>query len=312
MKRPTLEVPLAYRPPYDWPTMIAHLAARAIEGVEVVDGETYARTIAIGGAAGTVRVAHDAARARLNVSIYLADAGARVVSEVAERLRHLFDLDADIAAIGAHLARDRRLAPLVARRPGLRVPGAWDPFELAMRAVLGQQVTVEAARKLLGRLVIACARVGSDAAGERRLACLFPAPEDLLAADLSALGMPGARRETLVRIARAAVDDPSLFEPRASLDEALARLKAVRGVGPWTAHYVALRGMRHPDAFPASDVGLLRAAARDGRRPTPKELTAWAQAWRPWRAYAAQHLWASHADLPTPARAISSRARAIS
>ena len=291
MKRGAFAVRLAYRPPYDWPAMLDHLSARAIEGVEIVEGETYARTIAIGGAAGTVRVAHDPSDASLAATVGVPDE--RLLPAVVERLRRLFDLDADVVAIGVHLARDAGLAPLVARRPGLRVPGAWDPFELALRAILGQQVTVEAARKLLGRLVAACAVAAIDDAGDRRLAWTFPAADDLLGADLGSLGMPAARKDTLVRVARALHDDPSLFDPQPALDDALARLQGIRGIGPWTAHYVALRGMRHPDAFPSSDVGLLRAAAREGRRPTPRELEARSQSWRPWRAYAAQHLWSA-------------------
>ena len=172
-------------------------------------------------------------------------------------MRHLFDLDTDVSAIEAHLARDPFLARLVASRPGLRVPGGWDAFEVGMRAVLGQQVAVPAARRLLGQLTRLC---GEGA---------FPTAAQVLAADLSSLGMPGARRATLKALAAAAVSDPALFQRRGSVEETVTRLRAIRGVGEWTAHYIALRAAREPDAFPASDLGLLRGAAQDGARPTP-------------------------------------------
>jgi AraC family transcriptional regulator of adaptative response / DNA-3-methyladenine glycosylase II len=205
----------------------------------------------------------------------------------------VFDLGADVAAIGEHLARDPRLASLVAERPGLRVVGAWDGFEMAARAVLGQQVSVEAARKLASRLAhLRGTPLGAVASGDRALTHAFPDAPAVADGDLSGLGMPGARRRALAAIARAAVDDPRLFEPLDTVEKTVDRLRAIHGVGDWTAHYIALRAVHDPDAFPASDLGLLRsAAARNGARPTPAELLRRAERWRPWRAYAAQHLW---------------------
>jgi AraC family transcriptional regulator of adaptative response / DNA-3-methyladenine glycosylase II len=166
--------------------------------------------------------------------------------------------------------------------------------------VLGQQVTVEAGRRLAGQLVQACG--GTVAAGPRRapgepgISRVFPTAAQVAAADLSGLGMPGARRQTLHAIALAALAEPRLFEPLATIEDTVARLCAIRGVGDWTAHYIALRAAREPDAFPASDVALLRGAAdRNGVRPTPAALVARAERWRPWRAYAAQHLWTADA-----------------
>jgi len=268
-------VALAYRPPYDFDAVLAHLAARAVEGVERVDGATWRR--------GPVAVTHDPAAARLIVELDATDAQAR--DALLGRVRRLFDLDADPIAIGAHLARDPLLAPLVAARPGLRVPGGWDGFEIAVRAILGQQISVAAARRLLGRLVALCGTAPElpDAAAVAR-------------ADLSSLGVPGARRRALHDVAAAALAEPTLFEARPTIEETVARLRALRGVGEWTAQYIALRGARHPDAFPASDLGLLRgAAAPDGTRPTAAALLRRAEAWRPWRAYAAQHLWTADA-----------------
>lgn len=300
-------VRLRYRPPYDWPAMLGFLRGRAIDGVELVDGERYVRSVAHDGAVGTVEIAHVPERDSLAATIRFPCV--RALPAIIARVRRVFDLDADVAAIAAHLSRDRMLAPLVARRPGLRVPGGWDGFELAVRAVLGQQVSVEAARQLAGRLVALCGAAlpagAGGAPGEPALSRVFPGPARLAAADLSALGMPGARRATLIALAEAALAEPRLFEPLATVDDTVARLRAIRGIGEWTAHYIALRAAREPDAFPASDVGLLRGAAgRSGTRPSPAELARRSERWRPWRAYAAQHLWAADAAPRTGAGSI--------
>jgi AraC family transcriptional regulator of adaptative response / DNA-3-methyladenine glycosylase II len=206
------------------------------------------------------------------------------------RLRRVFDLGADPLAIAAHLAKDPTLAPLVKARPGLRVPGAWDGFELAIRAVLGQQITVVAAARLAGRMVAVYGQRLSSP-GEP-LTHVFPRPEVIAAADLASLGMPRSRAAALSAVAAAAVADPRVFDANCGLDDTVKRLRAIRGVGEWTAQYIALRQLREPDAFPAADLGLLRAiAGREGRKHSSSELLDRANAWRPWRAYAAQHLW---------------------
>jgi AraC family transcriptional regulator of adaptative response / DNA-3-methyladenine glycosylase II len=212
----------------------------------------------------------------------------------------MFDLDADLPAINAHLSADPSLAPSVAARPWVRVAGGWDPFEIAIRTVVGQQVSVARARQLNGVLAERCASgrrpKRSSAQAEVARAGLrfpFPTPREVLAADLSALGMPGARVQTLRAVATAAIEQPDLFARGATLDDTIARLRRVKGIGEWTAHYIAMRACREPDAFPASDVGLLRGAAdAAGVRPSAAALLARAEAWRPWRAYAAHHLWA--------------------
>ncbi len=285
-------VKLRYRPPYDWEAVLGHLRARAIDGVEHVTETAYARTVVHDGLTGTVEVVHVPEAKCVAATIRFPSVAA--LPAIVLRIRRVFDLGADVASIGEHLARDPMLSPLVAARPGLRVPGGWDGFELAVRAVLGQQVTIGAARKLAGQLATLCG-VRVDGGGAS-LARAFPSAEDVARADLSALGMPSARRRALVAVAEAAIRDPLLFEPLDSIDATVARLRAIAGVGDWTAHYIALRAAREPDAFPASDVGLLRGAARrDGTRPTAAELTVLAERWRPWRAYAAQHLWAKDA-----------------
>jgi len=218
-------------------------------------------------------------------------------------VRRVFDLAADPDTIGTHLSLDPLLAPLVSARPGLRVPGAWDGFELAVRAIFGQQITVPAATKLLGRLVEAHgALLPTTTKDVEGLSHLFPSPARLARADLAVLGMPNARAMAVTSLAQAISADPMIFSGGASLEEAIAKLRSLPGIGEWTAQYVAMRELREPDAFPAADIGLMRAmAAADGRRPSPSQLLSRAERWRPWRAYAALHLWAAgiqHAASP--------------
>jgi AraC family transcriptional regulator of adaptative response / DNA-3-methyladenine glycosylase II len=274
--------------------MLSYLKARAVDGVERVDGEVYGRTIRLDGQAGTVEVRHLPARESLAATIRFPSV--RALPGVVARLRRVFDLGADVATIGAHLARDPLLAPLIAERPGLRSPGGWDGFELAVRAVLGQQVSVEAGRRLAGQLVRLCdTAVPAAQRSDPALTLTFPGAAQVAAANLTALGMPGARKAALVALAEAALADPLLFQPLRTVEDTVARLRAIRGVGDWTAHYIALRAVHETDAFPASDIGLLRGAGGRGPRPSPAELHGRAEPWRPWRAYAAQHLWAADA-----------------
>jgi AraC family transcriptional regulator of adaptative response / DNA-3-methyladenine glycosylase II len=293
---------LRYRPPYDWEGMLAFLAMRAIPGVEVVDmsvpGGVYRRTIALDGAAGTLAV-RPIGDDRLSVAVRFPRPSA--LPRILARVRGVFDLSADPAAIGEALSRDPDLAPMVAARPGLRVPGAWDGFELAVRAILGQQITVAAARKLAGDLVAAHGEPLATPLAQPGLTHVFPAAAGLADADLSAMKMPGARIRCLSAMAAATARDPNLLSPTASLEDMVKRLRALPGIGEWTAQYIAMRQLREPDAFPAADVALIRALAdADGVRPTADQLLARAEAWRPWRAYAALHLWASLADENAP------------
>jgi AraC family transcriptional regulator of adaptative response / DNA-3-methyladenine glycosylase II len=287
-----IKLDLPYRAPYDWPAMLSFLRARAIPGVEIVTDRRYGRTIELTGAHGMIFVepgSGDFAR----VTLHLPRLNA--LPSIIARIRRAFDLAADPAAIGAHLAEDPVLAPLVAARAGLRVPGAWDGFELAVRAVLGQQITVAAATALAGKLVLAYGEPLKDTeANAQGLTHLFPQPQRLAATDLAPLGMPRTRAVALSSLAAAVMADPLIFGPRRGLDEAIAQLRVMPGIGDWTAQYIAMRELREPDAFPSTDVGLLRTMADvHGRRPSPSELVARAERWRPWRAYAVLHLWAS-------------------
>ena len=288
---------LSYAPPYDWDAMIQFLAARAIAGVELVEPDCYRRTIALDGRHGTIEVRPAPGRHALAATIRFPVV--RTLPVIVARIRRVFDLAADVGAITAQLAEDPLLAALVAARPGLRVPGAWDGFELAVRAVLGQQITVTAARRLAGKLVAAYGETTDSGGGDPGLDMVFPRAERLASANLAGLGMPRARASTLAALATRAAADPQLFDREPDLDGAVARLRALPGIGEWTAQYIAMRALREPDAFPAADIGLLRAMSDgDGRRPTPAALASRAETWRPWRAYAAQHLWTATGARP--------------
>jgi AraC family transcriptional regulator of adaptative response / DNA-3-methyladenine glycosylase II len=284
-----LSLLLRYQPPYDWPAMLAFLGQRAIAGLESVEAGRYSRAIVLGGVEGSVSICPgpgNTLRAGIRVSKLT------ILPDLIARLRRVFDLAADPLAISAHLAKDPLLSPLVAKRPGLRVPGGWDGFELAVRAVLGQHISVRAAVRLAARLV---ARYGLPmAAPTAGLTHFFPRAEVLANADLSTLGMPKSRARTLSAVAAAVISMPDVFGPHCGLEEAVERLRAIRGVGEWTAQYIALRQLREPDAFPASDLGVLRALADEhGQRPRAREVLARAESWRPFRAYAAQQLWSA-------------------
>lgn len=288
-----LTLKLAFRPPFDWDWISGFLGARAIPGVEeVVDGR-YRRTVCIDGSAGVIEVSHDPERRHLLL---------RVPPEIStglpmivERVRRIFDLRADPATIASQLGDDATMKPLLKRRPGLRVPGAWDGFEVAVRGVLGQQVSVKGARTLTARLVH---KYGEPAPNDGNgLTHVFPSADRLSRARMSGLGITGRRIETIRHLAKGVESEELDFGGPSSLDEAVEALTALPGIGPWTANYVALRAHGEPDAFLAGDLGILKACEKaTGRKHSEKDALARAEAWRPWRAYAAMHLWAGLDD----------------
>ncbi len=281
-----LRLVLAYRPPLSWDATLRFLAARAIPGVECVRGVTYHRTVGVGEHRGWLSVSPIADRNLLAVDI--ATALAPALPSILARLRNLFDLDARPDAIIGHLALDPLLAPWVEHQPGLRVPGAFDSFELGMRAILGQQVSVRGASTLAGRFA---ERFGE--AIETPLTCLnriTPTSESLAAArgtTLAGLGLPIARTESLRRLARVVARREIDLEPGVEPTVMIARLMELPGIGPWTAQYIAMRALHWPDAFPAGDLGLVKASGLQSARALERA----AERWRPWRAYAAMHLW---------------------
>lgn len=300
---------LGYRPPYDFAALLAFLRGRALPGVEHVDDTSYARVIAPepGDASATpawLRVSEwPGEEHALRLELHGA-APTRLIG-IVNRLRRMFDLDADPQAIAAVLSRSPRLEPLLKRYPGTRVPGGWDGFEIAMRAVVGQQVSVAAARTVVARLAqrfgTALETPFAAGTGGPGLTHLFPTPEALADADLSAVGLTRARADTIRTVARALLDGRVDFRPERTLEEFAARWVALPGIGPWTAQYIALRALGHPDAFPAEDLVLQRALPDEGPRLTAKALTAHAEAWRPWRAYAVILLWRDTMPAPPPA-----------
>jgi AraC family transcriptional regulator of adaptative response / DNA-3-methyladenine glycosylase II len=295
---------LRYRPPYDWDSMLSYLQARAIPGVEVIENGSYWRTVEMDGTVGSIEVTSLPERQSLSVTIRFPNV--KSLPAIVARVRRVFDLGADIETIDAHLSRDPLLASLVAQRPGLRAPGGWDGFELAVRAILGQQITVTAARRLAGQLVALHGKAVSVAqSGHPALTHVFPSAKRLARTKSVGLGMPATRQTSLKALAEATIADPNLFRPFGTIEEAIARLRAIRGIGEWTAQYIALRAVREMDAFPASDIGLLRSAAGlDGARSTSANLLDRAESWRPWRAYAAQHLWAADANIVSTNRSM--------
>jgi DNA-3-methyladenine glycosylase II len=283
-----VKVLLAYQPPYDWPAMLGFLSARAIAGLETVADGVYSRGIELNGTHGTFSI-RPATSDALELTLDFPDPNA--VSEIVAKVRRMFDLDAELTTIHRHLISvDPLMARLITRRPGLRVPGAWDGLELAIRAVLGQQITVAAAIRLAGKLVVQYgAALGRPLPG---LSHVFPTADVLAGADLAALGMPKSRGRTLSGVAQALLDDPRLFEP--GREGGVARLLALHGIGDWTAQYIALRQLREMDGFPNGDVGLINAlVALEGGPVTAKQLLLRGEAWRPYRGYAAQVLWTS-------------------
>ncbi|HVO50916.1 MAG TPA: DNA-3-methyladenine glycosylase [Thermoanaerobaculia bacterium] len=283
---------LTPRPPFDGEGLMGFLAARALPGVEKADGNSYERGFTERGRAGTLRLALGGRGRSHSLSMeFPAWAGAEGLSS---RARRLFDLSANPRAIGRVLSKDPLLAPLVARRPGLRVPGAWDPFEISVRAVLGQQISVAGARTLAGRLVALCGRPLPKRLARPGLTHVFPLPEDVAEADVASVGLPRARATALKAFARAVADGSFLLAAPHGLDEFEERLTALPGFGPWTAHVVALRALGEGDAFPDGDLGLVKAMESAG--VTRNRIAARAERWRPYRAYATLHLWASLAD----------------
>jgi len=295
-----LRLRLAYRPPYDWAALRDFLSTRAIPGVERVSGDSYARSVSVGGKQGWIEVRPVPKTDALELAVH--GLGAESLFAVVSRVRQMFDLAADPADVRAVLKKDPLLMPLLRKRPGLRVPGAWDPFEIAVRAVLGQQVSVAAARTFATRIVTAHGTklIAPDGA----ITHLFPGPEILAQAHLKAIGLTTARARTLNALAAAVQSGEVDFANPEGLRTALV---SVPGIGPWTAEYVAMRGLSDPDAFPAGDLVLQRMAGK-AHRLTERQLLARAEQWRPWRAYSVLHLWRAASDVAEPRQKLRRRA----
>jgi AraC family transcriptional regulator of adaptative response / DNA-3-methyladenine glycosylase II len=294
-----LTVRLPYRTPFDWAALLEFLRGRATPGVEQVTGGSYLRTVVVDEQPGVIECRHDAERGSIRLSLHgIATPG---IFNVVQRVREMLDLDAPATDIESLLGGDDRLGELLRSSSGVRVPGAWDGFELTVRAILGQQISVKAATTLAGRIA---GRYGGAAelpaslaarAAELNLGCAFPTPQKLARARFNGIGLVRSRAETIRRVASAVDRGDISFDAAQDPDEFRSALISIRGIGDWTAQYVAMRALKYPDAFPASDLGLLKAAQGDATM-SAAELKSRAESWRPWRAYAAMLLWSSLAN----------------
>ncbi len=290
-----LSLRLPYQKPLDWNAMLQFLDVRATPGVEEVTGNRYARTITIGGQSGTVIIEPAETPGFLILTVHAALTNH--IFEITQTTRAAFDLDAPIIDIAKLLAQDTLFKTSIQCRPGIRVPGAWNGFELTVRAILGQQISMKAATTLAGRLAH---RYGGTITPEQMmpdssLSHTFPTPERLAKARMVNLGISKNRTDTIRRLAEATEKQEIGFDPSQDPADFCQRLQTIRGIGEWTAQYVAMRALKDPDAFMASDLGLLKAI-KPGQKVTPKMLAKHAESWRPWRAYAAMHLWNSLLD----------------
>jgi AraC family transcriptional regulator of adaptative response / DNA-3-methyladenine glycosylase II len=282
---------LRYRPPLATATLMRFLAERALPGVESFDGTTLRRSARTGNGAAVLELTPD--RAGGHVALRVRMDGPSDPSDLARVARRLLDLDADPAAVDGVLASDPALRPLVRATPGIRLPGAVDGFEMAVRAVLGQQVSVRAARTFAGRIAMSAGTpLLRPIAGVTHL---FPTPDQLMGADLSSVGLTGARAATVRRLAELVGTERLDLSGSADAEATIGELLAVRGIGRWTAAYVAMRVLRDRDAIPVDDLGVRLGFEALGLPSTPAAIRHHAERWRPWRAYAVMHLW--NADL---------------
>jgi AraC family transcriptional regulator of adaptative response / DNA-3-methyladenine glycosylase II len=284
----TSTIQLVYRPPYDWRAMLSFLCARALKGIEWVTDDAYARTVRLGDSQGWIRVAQS--KKKNTLLLEFTHSLTPVLPALVNRVRNLFDLNARPDVIAKHLKRDRRLAAAVNAHPGIRVPGAFNGFEMGVRAILGQQVTVKAATTIACRFV--------DAFGDpivtpfAELSRLTPTPARIAAAtvdDIARHGIVAARSRSLIALAGAQASSTLCLDAAGhhDPDDAIRRLAELPGIGHWTANYIAMRALRWPDAFPKEDI----AVRNNLGGVTAKEAEALSQPWRPWRSYAVMHIW---------------------
>lgn len=278
----TLLCEVAYRPPLNWHALLSFLVRRASCGVEAIDGDLYMRTVAWKKHRGWIAV--EPSKKKHTLQVELSASLAPVVLPTLTRVKRLFDLAAEPQQIAVHLG------PLAAAHPGLRVPGAFDGFEMAVRAIIGQQVSVKAATTLAGRFVTALGEPIKTPFAQ--LTHLPPVAERVARAEpeeLIAIGITLVRAKSILALARAVLEEKLILEPEANAQQTIMRLKELPGIGEWTAQYVAMRALSWPDAFPHTNVGIYKALAENN----PKRVLQLAESWRPWRSYAAMHLWKS-------------------
>ena len=282
-----LNITLHYRPPFDWSTMLSFFKLRQLPNIEVITDDSYQRTITLEQCQGWIKVTQVPDKHALNLYVELNDY--QYLNEVICRVRRVFDLDADIKLIHEQLSQDATLAHTIEKFPGLRLPGCWDIFEFSIRAILGQQVSVKAATTLAGRIAV---KYGQPLTGDNQtLSLLFPTPKQLENANFDGIGLTQTRINTLktwIAFYRLHAD---VFDHYQDLSALEAQLTQLKGIGPWTVNYIAMRGLSDPDAFPAADLGVIKALTEHDKKPTTKQIIERAKAWQPWRAYATLYLW---------------------
>ncbi|MGI9273280.1 MAG: DNA-3-methyladenine glycosylase family protein [Endozoicomonas sp.] len=279
---------LAYKPPFNWQSMLGFFQHRAIPGVELITDDQYLRSIAIDEARGWIRLGHDPLSSALRLEINMDRPGFE--ETIIARTRQLMDLDAPMAEIEARLCSFQPFADIIPKHRGTRLPGCWDPFEFSIRAILGQQISVKAATTLAGRIARG---YGETVAMEmpEGISHYFPAPGMLDGVSFDDIGLTRSRKATLQNLATRVASGGLELTANNGLEDFVARIVKEPGIGPWTAHYLAMRGLSQPDAFPASDLGIIKMLSSEGRPIKPKQIEALAESWRPWRAYAAIYLW---------------------
>lgn len=286
MNRLTLQLP--YRPPLDWPWLLGYLKGRQTGGVEVIEKNRYCRSIRSGEHSGLMVVAPSAKNNHLELTLQIEDTAGLIA--IVQRVRRIFDLGADPMCIHGQLLKDPALAPIIEAFPGIRVPGGWDSFETAVRTIIGQQVSIKGANTIMRRLVERC---GTPLDNEPMpgITHLFPTPKNIGDADLSGIGMPGKRVDTIVTMAGKVAAGEIVFDGPVHPETVKRQLMEIPGIGAWTAEYIGMRVLREPDAFPGSDLALKRQVA---------ELESNPENWRPWRSYAAVYLWKRYSASSVP------------
>lgn len=278
---------LFYRPPFDWPLMLAFFQHRQIHGMESVDEHSYQRNVTFANCTGWIKVTQHQDKPALVLTVSLSDYS--YLNNIISRVRRMFDLDADIQLIHQQLKSQPKLAKAIDKHPGLRLPGCWDIFEFSIRAILGQQISVKAATTLAKRIALTYG--DKDTSLPDEVCYSFPCVEALLTADFQGLGLTQIRIATLQRWVGFYQNNDTIFEHYPSLVELEKQLCQIKGIGPWTVNYIAMRGLSDPDAFPSADLGIIKALTENNNAPKNKEILALAEHWRPWRAYAAIYLW---------------------
>lgn len=288
---PITIINLPYEPGFDWAGIVSFIAPRIIPGVESIQDNHYQRTFRLNDSRGWFKVTDCPQQNSLHLKIYLEE-GPQQLDQIEQRVRSIFDLDTDMGPILRKLNSDPLLSPAISACSGLRLPGAWEPFEFTIRAILGQQISVKAATTLAGRVAALC---GPEYEGEcpEGLMAFFPTAEEILRTDLSGIGITSKRQATIKGLANKIVTEKDFLSSEQDLKTFVDSMCELPGIGPWTAHYVAMRGLKIADAFPDSDLGVRKALQENGHMLTPKQVIERAEDWRPWRAYATLFLWKS-------------------